>query len=140
MKTPNPIHRSTHELVLSKPKTPMKIHRIDPNKLRTTGQVASFTIEYRFQYIPVLDGGPHCQRFMRLTEVRDMTGSNAALRRTVWHEIYSHDICSAGRFSQWCSDKGSMFQWFGKQKEFLALVSQMADMASKEQVEKSRAE
>jgi len=65
---------------------------------------------------------------MRLVEI-------PTRRRTVWHEIYAHDLCSSRHFASWVNQKvATSFAWKGRQREMNRLVSQMSEMASLEVV------
>jgi hypothetical protein len=107
----------------------MKTHKINPNDIR--GELANFTIEFRFKQIPPLEGAPSCQRFMRLTEIPMFSGKP---RKTVWHEIYSYDLVTSGRFAKWVKDRGHCFRWNGKPRDIYRLTIIMAEMASPEVV------
>jgi hypothetical protein len=112
----------------------MKTHKIDPNKIKPG--IANFTIEFRFARIPIdaiIDPrDPQCQRWMRLVEI-------STHRRTVWHEIYAHDLCSSRDLARWVNQKVSAsFVWKGRQQEMNRLMFQMCSMASREVVARNQ--
>ena len=108
----------------------MKTHKINPNAIREN--LANFTIEFRIRQIPRLgDHAPAVQRFLRLTERPEIMSKDCKPRRTVWHEIYSYDLVTSGRFAKWVKDRCEWLRWSGKPRDIYRLTEIMAEKASK---------
>ena len=99
----------------------MKTHKINPNDI--CENLANFTIEYRIRQIPQLgDRAPSCQRLLRLTEIPEIKTASSKPRKTLWHEIYAHDLNEPGHFAKWVEQRCEWFHWNGKPKDFRSLI------------------
>jgi hypothetical protein len=102
----------------------MKTIVIQPNEV--CEGIANFSIEYRFKKIRAVDGGPACQRFMRLTEIPVFKASHIQPQKTVWHEIYSEDLSATRHFKKWLKQIGKRFFWKGNIRDLCELTSIMS--------------
>ncbi len=101
----------------------MKTSKINPNQIREG--VANFSIEYRSKKIQAVDGGPNCQRFIRLTEIPMFQADHIKPERTVWHELYSEDLVDTKHFKKFLNKIGKQFQWKGNFRDLFKLTDLM---------------